>query len=92
MKEVQQLNPLMIPNDVNVEEAYSYSTYKSLKWGTTSEAQNAIISKEVINMINRWRKEYRSKGLKPNFSMMEFYLDVHVMDPTLIRFSKELPS
>lgn len=90
LKEMQHWNPLVIPNGINVGEVYS--TYQSLRQGATLEAQNVNISEEVINANNRWRKESHSKGVKSKFTMVELYLDAHVMAPTLIRFSKELPS
>ena len=34
----------------------------------------------------------KSKGVKPSCSMMENYLNTHIMAPTLICFSKELLS
>ena len=90
LKEVQHQNPLVIPNGVNIGEVYS--TYQSLRWGATLEAQNVNISEEVINTNNRWRKESCLKGVKPKFNMIEVYSDAHVLAPTLIRFLKELPS
>ena len=90
LKEVQQRNPSVIPDTVSIEE--SYSVYRSLRRGAKSEAQNVNMSEELINANNRWRKEYQSKGIKPSCSMMEHYSDAHVMAPTLILFSKELPS
>ena len=80
----------MIPGSINIEE--SYSTYQSFHYGATSEAQNVDELEEVINVNNRWRNKYYSKGVRPSCSMMEHYSDAHVMAPTLIYFSKELPS
>lgn len=54
---------------------------------------------DTICKILTFQSNYTHAGIdgtglvfKPNFSMMDLYLDAHVMAPTLIRFSKELPS
>ena len=73
--------------DIKVE----YSTFRSLRRGSTSEAQNVEIPKEVIEANNRWRKQARSKGMKPSMSMMEHYSDARVAVPALTKFSKLLP-
>ena len=90
LREVQKRNPAIIGEDVNVEEVYS--TYRSLRRGATSEARNADIPPDVINANNRWRSHFRSRGIRPNVNMMEHYSDAKVLAPTLIKFSKMLPS
>ena len=73
--------------DVKVE----YSTFRLLRQGSTSEAQNVEIPKAVIEANNRWRKQARSKGMKPSMSMMNHYSDARVSVPALTRYSKLLP-
>ena len=90
LREVQKRNPAIIGEDVNVEEVYS--TYRSLRRGATSEARNVDIPTDVINANNRWRSHFRSRGIRPNVNMMEHYSDAKVLAPTLIKFSKMLPS
>ena len=86
---IQNRNPSMIPDDVKIEE--EYSVFRSLRRGATSESRNAGIPGDVINANNRWRAFYRSKGINPNFSMMEHYSNVDVLAPTLIKFLELLP-
>ena len=88
--EVQRRFPTAIPDSVKVEEVYS--TFRSLRRGATSEAQNVGIPGYVIESNNRWRKWHRARGMTPGFGMMQHYTDAQVAVPTLIRFSSELPS
>jgi len=90
LNEVQKRNPAAIPDHIKVEESYSVS--RSLRRGATSEAQNVDIPSDVINANNRWRKDFRSKGIRPSGSMLDHYSEARVMAPTLTKFSKELPS
>ena len=90
LREVQQRYPKVIEESVDVEK--EYSMYHSLQRGTTLEAQNADIGINVIESHNQWRKKMRSNGIKPNTSMMEHYTDAKVAAPSLIKFSRSLPS
>lgn len=90
LMEVQRTRASVIPDHVKIEEVYS--TYRSLRRGATSEAQNVNMSDTVINANNRWRKQMRSKGMKPGMSMMEHYTDANVAAPTLLQFSALLPT
>jgi hypothetical protein len=87
--EVQRRFPKILPDSVKVTE--EFSTFRSLRRGATSEAQNVKIPREVIEANNRWRKISRAKGLIPGYSMMERYSDAKVLVPTLTRFSQSLP-
>jgi hypothetical protein len=73
---------------VNIWKEFSIG--QSLRRGVTAGAQNAGISKEVIEANNRWRKHPPSKGLSPGMTMMERYSDDKASVPTLVKFSKEL--
>ena len=87
---VQIRNPAIIPDDVNVEE--EYSTFRSLRRGATAEARNANIPPDVINANNKWKLHFCSRGIRPNVDIIEHYSDANVHAPTLIKFSKLLPS
>ena len=90
LKEVQRRHPSIIPEPVKVEEDYSVS--RSLRRGATAEARNVGICGDVINMNNKWRSILQANGMNPGMSMIERYTDAKVAAPTLIRFSKELPT
>ena len=87
--EVQRRFARVLPESVDVKK--EFSTYRSFRRGSTSEAQNAGMPQQVIEANNRWRKLSRAKGMKPSMSMMEHYSDAKVCVPTLIRFSALLP-
>jgi hypothetical protein len=87
--EVQHRFPKILPDSVKVTE--EFSTFRSLRRGATSEAQNVKIPRKVIEANNRCRKISRAKGLIPEYSMMERYSDAKVLVPTLTRFSQSLP-
>jgi hypothetical protein len=87
--EVQRRYPKVLSDSVKITD--EFSTFRSLRQGATSEAQNVKIPREVIEANNRWRKLSRAKGLTPGFSVMEKYSDAKILVPTLTRFSKSLP-
>ena len=88
LKRIQQKWPNVIPESVKVEEEYSMS--RSPRRGSTAEAQNQEIPREVIEANNRWRKRMRSKGLTPGMSMMERYTDAKASVKALTRYSRNL--
>ena len=88
LQEIQRDFPNLIPDTVAIRD--SYSIYRSLRRGATSEAQNQGIPQEVIQANNRWRKFSKANGLTPGMSMMERYSDAKASVPTLVRFSLNL--
>ena len=90
LKVVQWRHPSIVSESVNVEEDFSVS--RLLRQGATAEARNEGISGDVINMNNKWRSILRANGMNPGMTMIERYTDARVAAPTLIRFSKELPT
>ena len=87
---VQRINVLVVPDEVDVSKEYSVS--QSLWRGSTSEAQNAGMSEEVIRVHNRWKRFVRSHGLRPGMTMIEHYLDAKVLTPTLLKYSYLMPN
>jgi hypothetical protein len=79
LERVQKKWRSVIPDVVNVKE--EYIVYRSLRRGTTAEAQNAQVPQSVIEANNRWRKQ------TPGMSVMERYTDAKASVPALIRFS-----
>ena len=67
-----------------------YSVRRSLRRGSTSEAQNAQVPKEVIEANNRWRKHMRSRGVLPSMDMIERYSDAKASIEALVRYSTML--
>ena len=63
LKRVQLNWPSIIPDLVNVEN--EMSGFRSIRRGSTSQAQNAWLPKEVIKANNCWWKALKSRGLRP---------------------------
>lgn len=88
LRQVQFRRPDVLPADVRVGD--EYSARRSLRRGSTSEAQNVQVPKEVIEANNRWRKHMRSKGIVPSMDMIERYSDAKASVTALVRYSAML--
>jgi len=82
---VQGRWPNIIPPSVNVQDEYSIR--RSLRRGSTTQAGNMQIPKEVIEANNRWRKHGNSRGVLPGMSMVERYSDAKASIMALLRYS-----
>jgi hypothetical protein len=88
LKRVQLQWPIVIPDSVDIEN--EYSMFRSITRGSTSQAQNVQLPKEVIEANNRWRKALKARGLTPGMSMMERYSEARACVLMLIRYSGEI--
>ena len=88
LRQVQARYPEIIPASVKVED--EYSARRSLRRGSTSEAQNVQVPKEVIEANNRWKKHMRSQGILPSMEMIERYSDAKASVAALVRYSMML--
>ena len=73
---------------VNVVEVYSLR--RLLRRGSTTQATNAGVPKETIEMNNRWRKLEAARGRRQGMSMMLHYTEIRLAIPTLWRYSRML--
>ena len=85
LQRVQERWPQLIAPTVRVQD--EFSVRRSLRRGSTTEASNKQIPKEVIEANQRWGKHQRSRGVLPNMSMMERYSDAKANVAYLIRYS-----
>ena len=69
LRPVQTKFPDILPANVKIDD--EYSVFRSLQRGSTSEAQNKQVPKEVIAANNRWRKHMRSRDVVPSMDMVE---------------------
>ena len=69
LRQVQIRFPSILPAHVKIDD--EYSVRRSLRRGSTSEAQNQQVPKEVIEANNRWRKHMRSRNVVPSMDMVE---------------------
>jgi hypothetical protein len=85
LKRLQFRNPEILSPDVKVED--EFSVRRSLRRGSTTQAQNVGVPKEVIEANNRWKKHLHSKGLLPSMSMVERYTDAKANVRYLVKYS-----
>ena len=88
LKEVQDARPDLFPKGVNISDAYSIR--RSLRRGSTSEAQNRMIPVEIVETNNRWRRVERAGHRAPSLPIRKHYMQIQLMLPTLIRYSRML--
>jgi hypothetical protein len=82
---VQERWPRVLPPSIKVGD--EFSVRRSLRRGSTTEASNRGIPKEVIEANQRWGKHQRSRGVLPSMSMMERYSDARANIEYLVRYS-----
>lgn len=88
LKEIQEKTTGLIPDKLDVEEAYGIS--RSGRRGGTTNAQNAPneeCSDKDIERNNRWRNEEKARHKKPSLSMIQLYTDSLYSLEADLRFS-----
>jgi hypothetical protein len=86
---VQESFPALIPASIDVPAIFSVK--RSLRRGSTAQARNKSVPKDVIMLNNRWRSDEASKGYSgvPG-EIMELYTDVVVAVEALLKYSTPL--
>jgi hypothetical protein len=86
---VQLKFPALIGPEVDV--ATVYSLRRSLRRGSTAQARNRNVPKDIILLNNRWRSEEASRNRQalPG-EMIEYYTDVVVAVEALLKYSEPL--
>ncbi|KAL7559003.1 hypothetical protein ACA910_010881 [Epithemia clementina (nom. ined.)] len=83
------MHPALIPEQVDVIN--KYSVRRLLQRGSTSQARNKNVPKEVIELNNRWRTEESAGNQAARGSgMLEVYTDVMADLETLLQYSAAL--
>ena len=62
--------PSLFPAGVEIGD---YSLRRSLRRGSTTEAQNNKVPSTTIDLINRWRRREAAKGAEPGLPMRQVY-------------------
>ena len=88
LRQVQIRFPATLPAHLKIDD--EYSVRRSLRRGSTSDAHNQHIPKEVIEANNRWRKHMRSRNVLPSMDMVERYSDAKATVIALVRYSEML--
>jgi hypothetical protein len=86
---VQEQFPALIAVEVDI--AARYSLRRSLRRGSTAQARNRGVPKDIILLNNRWRSEEASRNRQalPG-EMIEYYTDVVVAVEAFLRYSEPL--
>lgn len=85
LSRVRILKPHLFEPNLNLADAYGLR--RSPRRGSTSEATNGGVRREIIELNNRWRKFDESKGRRPSMSMASHYTEIRLMLPTLWQYS-----
>jgi len=85
LMEIQAVNPVAVPPDVDVAEQFGVS--RSFRRGATSVARARGIDDKYVTLINRWRTVENSRGKKPSLPMHEHYSDISILVPEMVKFS-----
>ena len=75
VKKAHTRKPREFPSGTDFDQ---YSLRRSLRWGSTTTAANNQVLEQVVNRINRWRKDNNSRGGDPmaGLTMREVYTSV----------------
>jgi len=71
-----------------IDIAESYSLFRSLRRGSTTEAVKRRVPQEIIELNNRWRKFDRARGMKPSLGMMDHYTEIKLVLAALWQYSR----
>jgi hypothetical protein len=82
---VQERWPRVLPPMVKIQD--EVSVRRSLRRGSTTEASNRGIPKEVVEANQRWSKHQHSRGVLPAMGMMERYSDARANVGYLVKYS-----
>ncbi|KAL7578517.1 hypothetical protein ACA910_011578 [Epithemia clementina (nom. ined.)] len=86
---LQETKPDLLPENVDVVNKFSFR--QSLRRGSTSQARNAKVPKEAINLNNRWRhEESAGNRFAGHGKMIELYTNVLAALETLLQYSEPL--
>jgi hypothetical protein len=88
LNHVSTRHPDLFPPNVNIEEDFGIS--RSCRRGSSTEAANQAVPKEIIEMICRWRKIEKAQGRAPNLGMREHYMEVSQALETYLQYSRPL--
>ena len=87
LERARDSNPTVFSAKAVIED---YSLWRSLRRGSTVEAQNNEVPLETIELINRWRKRERARGAEPGLPMRQVYTQARAALKTTLRYSQSL--
>ena len=87
LEKTRETNPRAFSAKTSMED---YSLRRSLRRGSTTEAQNNGVPEATIELVNRWRKREKAKGAEPGLPMRQVYTQALSALPTTLRYSQSL--
>lgn len=87
LERAREAAPKLFSTKVKIED---YSLRRSLRRGSTTEAQNNKVPDTTIQLINRWRKVEAAKGTVPGLPMRQVYTEAQLAIQTTVRYSLSL--
>jgi hypothetical protein len=72
----------LIGDDVDVRDVFGIA--RSERRGVTAHARNMEVPIELLNAVNRWRKEANSATGNPHLDMMDVYTTLEALLPTVL--------
>ena len=85
LRKVRDGRPDLIPEGLDIENVYG--TYRSLRRGSNTRATERAVGRDVIELINRWRKFEHKRGGKPSMSMREHYMEIKLILRRILAYS-----
>jgi hypothetical protein len=83
-----QATTTLIERYLDVRAEYGIS--RSLRRGVTAHARNMGVPRELVDSVNRWRKEANSATGNPTMDMADVYTTLKALLPTILRYSRSL--
>jgi len=87
LENVQRTTDLI---DKKVDVREDAGILRSLRRGVSSHARVVGVDKELIEAVNRWRKEAKSDSGRKHLPMIDQYTELDTLKPLYLKFSKPL--
>ena len=88
LTKLQEENPSLVGNDWEAIQRFSFR--RSLRRGSTTQARNKRVPKDVVVLNNRWRSQEQARGRFAQADMVDLYTDVVAALETLLQYSEAL--
>ncbi|KAL7575878.1 hypothetical protein ACA910_003192 [Epithemia clementina (nom. ined.)] len=87
--ELQVMNPHVLPMTMDIVN--NYSVRRLLQRGSTTQARNKKVPKDIVNLNNQWRSEDTAGCQEQHgLAMIDVYTDVLAALDTLLQYSEAL--
>lgn len=84
---VKEQDPTLFPPDLKLEDI---NTNRSFRKGSTSRAQNLLLSDSIIDSNNRWRTFEQAKGSRPTLKLRDHYSSMRLMVNKILAYPQAM--